>query len=336
VPNAVLDQALGINVMPGEHHEDADQWKAFKLTMTEREQVDGVLRKIGKVGFMVKIRQVYVADKKVYDKNARTAFVKGFLAIFTHLNWNYIGLYGHSTPKDDYFWQRWVYTEKQAKLVKGYKYRSWGIGRNPFWMNVEELATLWHFPTVSAKPPLVRRAEAKRGEPPVGLPFTMEELELPKGPPKPGLIARPRQLGTPPPPEPEHDEHGHGGGHGKGHGDSHGKAGHGDAHGKPHAASHATAHPEPLEVPEAPPVHLPQHPSAHQDSHPATPHKSVVHAVPAVHESEREAGLDATDMGPPADIQLPGPPPGWKPEEPEHHPADSGEQNGGAPPNLPV
>jgi hypothetical protein len=47
-------------------------------------------------------------------------------------------------------------------------------------------------------------------------------------------------------------------------------------------------------------------------------------ATPADSE-EVELGLDATDMGPPADIVLPGPPPGWKPEDDTN-----------SPPNLPV
>ena len=44
-------------------------------------------------------------------------------------------------------------------------------------MNIEELATLYHFPTPSVKAPLLKRTEAKRAEPPFGIPITdIEEI----------------------------------------------------------------------------------------------------------------------------------------------------------------
>jgi hypothetical protein len=46
-------------------------------------------------------------------------------------------------------------------------------------LNAEELATLWHFPTISTKAPLIKKAEARRAEPPVGLPTTFLENTLP-------------------------------------------------------------------------------------------------------------------------------------------------------------
>ncbi|MDZ4229552.1 MAG: hypothetical protein U1C53_00250, partial [Candidatus Veblenbacteria bacterium] len=39
-----------------------------------------------------------------------------------------------------------------------------------FILNTEELATLYHFPVVTVKAPLVKKTEAKKAEPPFGLP----------------------------------------------------------------------------------------------------------------------------------------------------------------------
>ena len=42
---------------------------------------------------------------------------------------------------------------------------------NPMVLNIEELATIYHFPSEPVKAPLVPRVEAKKGEPPIGLPI---------------------------------------------------------------------------------------------------------------------------------------------------------------------
>ena len=120
-----------------------------------------------------------MARKAVFQKVERTGMVKGILNQYSHLNFNKFTLYIPQVPKDDYFWMRWEYTKKQNRLMTGYQKRSWGIGADPIWLNVEELATLWHFPTITMKAPLVKKSESKRGEPPVGLPITYLEDTLP-------------------------------------------------------------------------------------------------------------------------------------------------------------
>jgi len=37
-------------------------------------------------------------------------------------------------------------------------------------LNIEELATLYHFPVVSVIPPLIKKTGSKKAEPPFGLP----------------------------------------------------------------------------------------------------------------------------------------------------------------------
>ena len=181
-PAGVLAHATGIDLsslLGGEKKKEDDPWKAFKITLPEKEEADIVLKKSAKIGFGTKIRIVYVAKKNAYVKVERAPMVKGTLNTYSHLNFNKLGLYIPQVPKDDYFWMRWVYTKKQHRLMLGYQKRSWGIGANPMFMNVEELATLWHFPAVYIKAPLVKKSESKRAEPPSGLPMTHLEDTLP-------------------------------------------------------------------------------------------------------------------------------------------------------------
>lgn len=274
IPSAITTEAFGVSLTgdPGEAKQE-DIWKAFKITMAEKEQVEGVLKKIGKIGYKFKLRLVYIGRKGVYDKQARTAFVKGMFGQYSHLNLNSLGLHGDATPKDDYFWQSWTYPTRQGKLIRAYRNRSWGIGAEPKILNTEELASLWHFPSILVKAPLVKKAEAKRGEPPVGLPIGSDDEDMYRAP-----VHAASAVSVP-------EDGGH----------------------------HAS-------VAEEPEIRLP----GMEEPEPA-PVASVHAQAP---DEEREMGLDATDMGPPADIVLPGPPPGWKPDEPEG--------TAEVPPNLPV
>lgn len=183
IPAGVLQEATGIDLsgllVSTEEKKEEDQWKAFKVTLAQKEEAEAVLRKASKTGLGVKIRVLYVARKNAFVKVERTSIVKGVLNQFSNLNLNKFTLYIPQVPKDDYFWMRWEYTKKQHRLMTGYQKRSWGTGANPVFLNVEELATIWHFPPISIKAPLVKKSESKRAEPPSGLPITYLEETLP-------------------------------------------------------------------------------------------------------------------------------------------------------------
>ncbi len=159
--------------------EEPEKVERVFLPLQESKEAEAIHRKMTKVGMGTKIRILYVAKKNAFVKVERTGMVKGILNQYADLSLNKFTLFIPQVPKDDYFWMRWAYTRKQRTLMKGYKTRNWGIGANPFVLNAEELASLWHFPAISIKAPLVKKAEARRGEPPVGLPITFEEITLP-------------------------------------------------------------------------------------------------------------------------------------------------------------
>jgi hypothetical protein len=287
-PSAITNEALGIALV-GEHGEtkQEDIWKAFKITMAEKEQVEGVLKKIGKVGYRTKMRLVYIGRKGAYNKLARTAFVKGMFNQFSHLNLNALGLHGDATPKDDYFWQAWTYTAKQGRLLRAYKGRSWGTGATPWTLNVEELATLWHFPSLLVKAPLVKKAEAKRSEPPVGLPIGSDDEDIYQKAPLRSHV--------------------------------------------PDASVSSDHGQDVSEMQVVDDIRLPGMDAVPDDLIPV----ASVHAAPS--DEERELGLDSTDVGPPADIVLPGPPPGWVPEPDVTDAVATNDDNKlDVPPNLPV
>jgi hypothetical protein len=196
LPSGVLEQTVGVNLlnmfgMGAEPDKPEDIWKAFKITLEEKGMVEGVNDKCTKVGLQIKLRLCYFGRKEVYDKRARTAMVKGMMNQFAYLN--KFGLYGPQTPKDDYFWQMWTYAKRQTRLTSALKKRSFSIGAPRRILNAEELATIWHFPTITIKAPLVKKTESRRAEPPVGLPVAIEDTH-PSRPARESFVPRPTSL----------------------------------------------------------------------------------------------------------------------------------------------
>lgn len=163
-----------------------DQPKIASLSPGERKVLEKIQEKLAKVGFMVKIRVVYLGRRDVFNKG-RMSQLKGAMSQFNAINMNAFKGYGPVTPKGDYFWQRWSENEKKTRIVSNYRNRS-GKGATPYALNIEELATIYHFPMLSVKAPLVKKTEAKRAEPPSSLPaegyFPSVEIKAPAKPSK--------------------------------------------------------------------------------------------------------------------------------------------------------
>lgn len=152
------------------------------LSPGERIVVEGVQRKLAKKPFKTKIRWVYIARNDVFAKGRIFAMVKGTFGQFSILDQNGFVLYPNTTTKSDYPWQiqkKFEYltlfmvrtlSTRQNSLLRAYRGRDMGIGAPPSILNIEELATIYHFPVVQVKAPLVKKTESKRAEPPISLP----------------------------------------------------------------------------------------------------------------------------------------------------------------------
>lgn len=159
-------------IMGGEHAEKkdakADQPKMASLSPGERKVLEKIENKLSKVGFMCKLRLVYVGKRNVFNKGRMSQF-KGALSQFTAVNMNSFKGYGPVTPKGDYPWQKLSEDAKKSAILRAYRGRS-SKGASSYALNIEELATIYHFPMSSVKAPLVKKTEAKRAEPPSALP----------------------------------------------------------------------------------------------------------------------------------------------------------------------
>jgi hypothetical protein len=180
VPKAILDEVTGMESAGSEDKPgmDTELFKMFKVTEAEKELAKAVYRKISRSGFKCKIRYVYIARKEVYNRKFRNDAMKGYFRQFAHLDMNALFTHPKVGAKSDYFWHHWVYHKKLNNIFKCYKSRAHIRGATSFVLNVEELATLWHFPSIEIKAPLIQKTVSRRAEPPPQLSFAGEEEEF--------------------------------------------------------------------------------------------------------------------------------------------------------------
>lgn len=153
--------------------EKKSELKFHELDPLKKNQVEAVHRKMSKVGFEVSMRMIYLSRKEVMNS---AKAVNGFVGYIKQFNTNDLNGLKPDTKltmtSASYFFTKYRIKEKKNSIMRGYKLRSENIGRKPWIMNVEEIATLWHFPIDAVvKAPLMQRAVAKRVEPPMATPF---------------------------------------------------------------------------------------------------------------------------------------------------------------------
>jgi hypothetical protein len=148
----------------------------------ERNIVEAIGFKISKLSFATKFRFIYLAEHEVFNKASRIAPVWGAFKQLSALDLNGFKPDKKTKTTIDYFFKERRENARKQRLLWGYKYRSNWRGRNRYMLNTEELATLWHFPVITVKAPLVQKTQAKRGEPPIALPVGPRSTATPPSP----------------------------------------------------------------------------------------------------------------------------------------------------------
>lgn len=165
------------------------------LPANVKAQVEAIGIKISKLGFDVKFRTLYFGSLDLFTK-ARISGVLGAVKQFSTLDLNGFKPDKKMKTSRDFFFVKRRTANLKRRLLWGYKYRSIWRGRRVYVLNIEELASLWHFPVLTVKAPQVKKTEAKRGEPPVALPIGEEVEYVPKAQPAPETQAAPAAVPT--------------------------------------------------------------------------------------------------------------------------------------------
>ena len=148
----------------------------MELTPKQNRQVEAIHDKVSKLGFEVKIRTVYVARKEDMNKAKVANGFVGYMKQFASLDLNNLKPDAKYTmTKAEYFRKNKRIARKKNNIINNYVNRDAGAGRSPGIMNIEELATLWHFPVeASVQSPLLQKAPGRKAEAPSSLPQEIE------------------------------------------------------------------------------------------------------------------------------------------------------------------
>jgi len=179
IVTAGISQVVGVGGDGEKKPEKKEDNKVMNLSPGERKMLEQIEIKASKIGFGVKIRFVYVGKRSVFRKGPMISMVRGALGLFGSTDGNSLKNYGAAAPKTDYFWQRWSADQKKTTIINRYASRS-GDGAPRFVLNSEELASLWHFPQILIKAPLLKKVESRKVEPPFSIPLAPAEPPEPK------------------------------------------------------------------------------------------------------------------------------------------------------------
>jgi len=148
------------------------------LTPGQKDLVERMEQKISKIGFTTKMRGVYVARNEVYKPSRAVNSLVGAINQFNNPSSNSI-LPSYITSTR-YMFAEQRKNQRRNVLIKAFKNRNPDAGKGRYVLNIEELATIWHFPMSHVKTPLLQKSLIQTSEPPIGLPIErlagMEEL----------------------------------------------------------------------------------------------------------------------------------------------------------------
>lgn len=188
VVGGVVDTfSLGLSSIYGTQAEETKDNKLPSLMQHlpphEKAVVESIGFKISKLGYNTKMRFLYLGRHEVFDKD-RVPSILGAVQQFSTLDLNGFKVDRKTRTKVDYFFVKRRVQGRQRRILWGYRYRSGLRGRRVFIMNIEELATLFHFPVITVKAPSVTKTQSRKAEPPTRLPV-MEERPTSLPPPTP-------------------------------------------------------------------------------------------------------------------------------------------------------
>ncbi len=140
---------------------------ALYLSSGEKDMIKGIEDKASKKIFESKIQFAYIARKELFTM-AYVSAAFGIFSQFANLNMNALKPDKLTITKASYAFAKVRKAYKQRFLMRLLRTRSfWEKG---YAFNIEELATLFHFPTVAVKGPMTPYIGSKKGGAPMDLP----------------------------------------------------------------------------------------------------------------------------------------------------------------------
>ena len=162
-----LIKAVLVYPIWGEKKKEESKMSVANLTSGEKVIIEAIENKMSKLAFKIGIRFVYIARSDIFNR-ANMAAISGAFKQFNTVNLNAFKSNSDAgTSADPPFKKRKEFLKKQ-KFIEHYANRLWPD--KDFILNIEELATIYHYPSSIVAAPGLHRVEAKKGAPPSSLP----------------------------------------------------------------------------------------------------------------------------------------------------------------------
>lgn len=174
---ATTASLLGLNPESEKRQKDDPPSLMLHLTPGERDTVTQMQMKLSKVAFKVKGRYIYWGKTtpgpdgvKPFNKARGVNGFLGWLRQFAISDSNLFTISKLTKTGDIIWFKNSRLLERKRRNLYNYRYRSIWRGRQHFYLDVEELATIFHFPTIDVKAAQVQKTETKRSGAPTRLP----------------------------------------------------------------------------------------------------------------------------------------------------------------------
>ncbi len=148
--------------------DDDKKTQMLYLSPDEKEVVTAIGNNVTKLGFETTIRWLYIGRKEVYNKGKGFFSVMAPLAQFNSHSLNSFTLNNNTKTSAYYVATEWRKNIRRNEIIR--KYRERKMEHRGFVLNLEELATVYHFPTISVEAPQTPWIKARRGGSPKELP----------------------------------------------------------------------------------------------------------------------------------------------------------------------
>jgi len=149
-----------------------DMLRMMNLTPKQKKQIEAITEKVSKLSYEFKNRFIYIAKKEVKNNPKVVNGFVGYMKQFVHMDLNNLKPDSNITMTSTaYFAKESRLNARKNKIMQNYKARSVSSGRSPGIINIEEIATLWHFPVEAVvKAPLIQKTPGRKAEAPMTLP----------------------------------------------------------------------------------------------------------------------------------------------------------------------
>jgi hypothetical protein len=164
---------------PGEATPKKDQRQEkmprFLMTPVDKERAEAIHLKISKIAFEATLRFMYVEKREDAVDSGHTNSIHGFIRQFNTQNLN--SLKPNSPTSTASYSVKGLFKKTRVRARKRYLYEAYrhlSPAHHESILNIEELATVFHFPLAVVSTTELEKVESRKGSPPTSLPIIEE------------------------------------------------------------------------------------------------------------------------------------------------------------------